>query len=229
MPPEKNTNPPSLKSASGAGFAFEDKAAAVLLCEMLTAVHSLGTEFGIIQRLERQASDWEPFGDLLLDVPNIDGKLIRCGGSVKSNRLVNANGCDSELCAGMWTTMAKAVFAPESDFLLLISAPLSAAVTDHLSSLCRQAGSLDAERLDQKIVHANVRKIYESFRKVGDPTAKGLPGNILARLIHREFDFEAAVSRSEMAALKLCRDALRPNEQNEERARDLWKRLCEIA
>lgn len=229
MPSNKNNKHPSLKSASGAGFTFEDKAAAVLLCEMLTAVHSLGTEFGIIQRLERQASDWEPFGDLLLDVPNTDGKLIRCGGSVKSNRLVNANGCDSELCAGMWATMTKSVFASESDFLLLISAPLSATVTDHLSSLCRQASSIDAERLDQKIVHANVRKIYESFRKVGDTTAKGLPGNILARLIHREFDFEATVSLSETAALKLCRDALRLDEQNEERAKDLWKRICEIA
>lgn len=229
MPPKKNTKPPSLKSASGAGFTFEDKAAAVLLCEMLTAVHSLGREFGIIQRLERQAGDWEPFGDLLLDVPNSDGKLIRCGGSVKSNRLVNANGCDSELCVGMWATMAKAVFAPESDFLLLISAPLSAAASDHLSSLCQQARSIDANRLDQKIVHTNVRKIYESFRKVGDTTIEGLPGNVLAKLIHREFDFEATVSRSETAALKLCRDALRPVEQNEERAKDLWKRLCEIA
>ncbi len=196
---------------------------------MLAGVHSLGTKFGIIQRLERQAGDWEPFGDLLLEIPNSEGTLIRCGGSVKSNRLVNTNGCNSELCAGMWATMAKAVFAPESDFLLLLSAPLSAKVADHLSSLHQQASSIDAERLDQKIVHANLRKIYESFRKVGDATKKGLPGNVLARLLHREFDFEATVSRSESEALKCCRDVLRSEDQNEEKAKGLWKRLCEIA
>ena len=196
---------------------------------MLAGVHSLGTKFGIIQRLERQAGDWEPFGDLLLEIPNSEGTLIRCGGSVKSNRLVNTNGCDSELCAGMWTTMAKPVFAPKSDFVLLISAPLSAKVADHLSNLHQQASSIDAERLDQKIVHANLRKIYESFRKVGDATAKGLPGNVLARLLHREFDFEATVSRSEMEALKCCRDILRSEDQHEEKTKDLWKRLCEIA
>lgn len=197
---------------------------------MLMGVHSLGAAFGVIQRLERQAGDWEPFGDLLLDVPNSDGKLIRCGGSVKSNRIVTANGCDSELSAGMWATTAKADFRPESDFLLLISAPLSRAVADHLSSLCMQARTMnDAKRLDRKTAHANARKIYDSFSKVGDTTEKGLPGNILAKLIHLEFDFEAAVSRSETEALKLCREALRPDEQKEERAKDLWRRLCEIA
>lgn len=229
MLPKKEEKTLSLKSASGAGFTFEDKAAALLLCEMLAGIHSLGAAFGVIQELERQAGDWEPFGDLLLDVLNSEGKLIRCGGSVKSNRLVNANGCDAELCAGMWATMAKPVFTIESDFLLLISAPLSAAVVDHLSSLCRQAQLLNPERLDQKIIHANVRKIYDSFRKAGDTTAKGLPGNVLAKLIHREFDFEAIVSHSETAALQLCRDALRPDEQTEEMSKDLWKRLCEIA
>ncbi len=225
----RNKTPASLKSASGAGFTFEDKAAALLLCEMLMGVHSLGVAFGVIQKLERQAGDWEPFGDLLLDVEISTGKLIRCGGSVKSNRPVNANGCDPEFCVGMWDTMAKAVFAAECDSLLVLSAPLSSAVADHLNSLCLQAKSMDATRLDQKVVHANVRRIYESFRKVGDSTTNGLPGIALAKLIHREFDFEATVSRSEVEAVKLCRDALRPIEQNDEKAKDLWKRLCEIA
>lgn len=235
MPPKKTSKslrkktPPSLKSTSGAGFTFEDKVAAMLLCEMLMGVHSLGTAFGVIQKLERQAGDWEPFDDLLLDIPNANGELIHCGGSVKSNRLVNTNGCDPELCAGMWATMAKAAFTPESDFLLFISAPLSNAIGDHLSSLCSQARSLDAERLDQKIVHANARKIYESFSKVGDTTMKGLPGNVLAKLIHREFDFEATISRSETTALRLCRDALSANQQSEETAKDLWDHLCKIA
>jgi len=160
---KKKDEQPSLKSASGAGFTFEDKVAAVLLCEMLTGVLSLGTIFGIIQKLERQAGDWEPFGDLLLKVPNSEGALVNCGGSVKSNRQISVNGCNEELCAGLWKTMAKPVFAAESDFLFIACAPLSPAVSDHLNRLCRQAGQIEPARLDEKVVHANIRKIYNSF------------------------------------------------------------------
>jgi len=177
MPSKKKKKQPSLKSASGAGFTFEDKVAAVFLCEMLTGVHSLGTALGIIQKLERQAGDWEPFGDLLLEVPNSDGELVRCGCSVKSNRQISANGCNEELCAGLWETMAKeTVFAADSDFLVIMCASLSAGVADHLNSLCLQARAIDATRLDRKIVHANVRKIYDSFRDRKNAGADGLPG-----------------------------------------------------
>ena len=220
---------PSLKSASGAGFTFEDKATATLLCEMLMGFHSLGAAFGPIQRLERQAGDWEPFGDLLLNTSNSGGQEIHCGVSIKSNRLINANGCDVELCAGMWATLANPVFKLESDFILLISAPLSQTVSDHIGNLCRQARALDAGRFDKKVVHANVRKIYQSFLNPNDATLKGRPGNLLAKLIHREFDFEASVSRTEKDALHMCRELLQPEERNEERVKDLWKQLCEVS
>ncbi len=68
------------------------------------------------------------------------------------------------------------------------------AVKDHVNSLCQQAKGLDSNRLDQKIVHGDVRKIYESFRNTNDTTINGLPGNLLSKLIHREFDFEESVS-----------------------------------
>lgn len=64
MPSENNRA--SLKSASGAGISFEDETAALLLCEMLTGQTSLGDRFGVVQRLEWQAGDWEPFGDSAL-------------------------------------------------------------------------------------------------------------------------------------------------------------------
>lgn len=57
---------PSLKSTSGAGFSFEDKVAALLLAEMFSGIPSLGASFQAIQKLERQAIDWEPFGDLFI-------------------------------------------------------------------------------------------------------------------------------------------------------------------
>jgi transcriptional regulator with XRE-family HTH domain len=225
----KENEPPSLKSASGAGFSFEDKVAATLLCEMLAGIPSLGTTLGIVQRLERQAGDWEPFGDLLLELSNSAGDPVKCGVSVKSNRQITANGFNRELCSGLWTTMDKPTFASDRDFLSLLGAALSPAVTDHLNSLILQARSIDAERLDEKVVHAGVRKIYQSFRNPTNTAPDGLPGRALARFLHREFDFEANVSESENAALHVCRDALSPDEQTEEKANDLWKVLCEVA
>lgn len=216
---------PSLKSTSGAGFSFEDKVAALLLAEMFSGIPSLGASFQAIQKLERQAIDWEPFGDLLLDIPTCKGTVIHCAVSVKSNRTLNSNGCDPEVCKGMWKTMKNTVFNAESDLLLLASAPLPLAVKDHVNSLCQQAKGLDSNRLDQKIVHGDVRKIYESFRNTNDTTINGLPGNLLSKLIHREFDFEESVSRSEKEAFGLCCDLL----QSRGKASELWERLCKLA
>ena len=44
--PESRHKSSTLKSASGAGFTFEDKAVALLFCEMLTGKSSLGAESG---------------------------------------------------------------------------------------------------------------------------------------------------------------------------------------
>jgi hypothetical protein len=109
---------PPLKSASGAGFTFEDKVAAILFCEMLAGKLSLGTGLGVIERIERQAGDWEPFGDILVTVKNLEGKTARCGCSVKSNRPITAAGCSAELCQNLWNVMAKSVFARDVDTFL---------------------------------------------------------------------------------------------------------------
>jgi hypothetical protein len=48
-----NEKPTNLKSASGAGFSFEDKVAALLFCEMLVGRSSLVSDCGVIERVER--------------------------------------------------------------------------------------------------------------------------------------------------------------------------------
>jgi hypothetical protein len=224
----KNPIPPSLKSASGAGFTFEDKVAALLLCEMLAGRESLGNRFGVIEKLERQAVDWEPFGDFRLTVPNIAGKLVRCGGSAKSNRQVNSNGCTGDLCAGLWATRGKTVFVQGEDVLAIFCSTLSHDVHQHLHSLCNQAAESDPLRLDQKVIHAEARKIYDSFRNPNDNNETGLPGHVLARLVPREFDFEDNASRDEAVALDLCREALSPDTATGQNATDLWDELLQM-
>src|ERR1700678_1080741 len=108
---------PALKSASGGGYTFEDKVAALLFCEMLMGRSSLGAGFGPIDRLERQAADWEPFGDFLITVKNINGRTAKCGCSVKSNRPITVNGCSADMRQNMWNVIAKPVFALDADML----------------------------------------------------------------------------------------------------------------
>jgi len=111
-PHKKRLAPPlSLKSASVAGISFEDKVAAFLFCEILSGKSSLGKEFRVVERIERVALDWEPFGDLLLTVTNNNGTQTRCCCSVKSNRQVNAKGCNAAIRDGLWSVIGKPVYA----------------------------------------------------------------------------------------------------------------------
>ena len=222
-------NIPSLKSASDAGFSFEDNVTAVLLAEMLAGQQSLGDRLGITERIEGQAGDWEPFGDLLLTAPNQTGEVCKIGASIKSNRQITSGGCNDEFCVGLWTASGKKVFTAGRDSLGLFSAPLSAEVTNHVHSVCRQARQLEAARLDQKIVHQEVRKIYDSFRNSSVAGAEGFSGNVLRHFFVREFDFEAVASRSEAAAIRLCRETLALDSRSEDEAKRLWHELLDLA
>jgi hypothetical protein len=227
MPTEKK--PPSLKSASGAGFSFEDKVAATLMAEMLAARHSLGSDYGVAARIERQANDWEPFGDILVTAGNYCGEACDIGGSVKSNRQVTANGVTAEFAQGIWAALNKKVIPAGRGALSLYSAPLSPDVFDQLNSLCRQARELEPERLDQKIVHEKARKIYESFADgaVGDATK--LPGVAFKNLIVRQFDFEAVNSNSEADVVQICRELLTKGSRTDDEAKRLWQDLLTLS
>lgn len=221
---------PPLKSASGAGFTFEDKVAALLFCEMLAGKLSLGTGLGVIERIERQAGDWEPFGDILITVKNREGKTANCGCSVKSNRPITAGGCSAELRQNLWKLIAKPVFAIDVDRLGLFCAELAMAVKQPLNELCNQAREEDnPRRLDEKIIDKKHRKIYDSFASPTLRGDEGLPHHILCRLIPRDFDFENVTSRSEAEAIALCRELLQPSEKTEHAAIDLWGFLLVVA
>lgn len=221
---------PPLKSASGAGFTFEDRVAAILFCEMLAGKLSLGAGLGLVERIERQAGDWEPFGDILITAKNLEGKTAKCGCSVKSNRPIRTTGCSAELRRNLWNVMAKPAFARDTDRLGLFCAELAESVNQPLNQLCCQAREEDdPRRLDEKITDQKHRKIYDTF---ASPTLKGIDGmprHILCRLIPRNFDFENVTSRSEAAAISICREVLRPSEATDPKAIELWDALLIIA
>lgn len=160
---------PSLKSTSGAGFSFEDQVGAALMAEMLAGRHSLGLEYGTAMRIERQASDWEPFGDILVTAANTQGQACEIGGSVKSNRQITAGGVSIEFREGLWTALNNKVVPAARGALVLYSAPLSPAVFDQVNSLCRQARELEPQpprRQNRPSKHtANLRLVLSGRRR----------------------------------------------------------------
>lgn len=218
-----------LKSGSGAGFTFEDKVAAVLAIEMLAGIKSLGLHWGSLNRIERQAADWEPHGDLLLTTTDGKGELVHCGVSVKSNRRITANGVDAESAQGLWTVLGKPAFRQDIDLLGLFCSELPKKISDQLHAHCQQAREQTPARLDQKIPQANLRKIRDSFRGPAGGPAKGQPGYVLARLIPREFDFENATSRVEAETIRLCGEILLPQFIQPNSAQLLWERCLALA
>jgi hypothetical protein len=221
---------PPLKSTSGSGFSFEDKVTALFFVEMLAAKSSLGTEWRVTERIERQAADWEPFGDLLLTIANRNGELAKCGCSIKSNRQITGNGCSTDLRSGLWSLLVRPVFNRSTDMLGMFCAELASDVSQLLNQFCKQAREEeDAGRLDAKISHAKHRKIFDSFRNPADANDSGLPRHVLTHLIPREFDFEDVASRSEASAIALCRDILRSDDATNEECQELWEALLGIA
>jgi hypothetical protein len=213
----KRTN---LKAASGTGFDFEDQVSAFLMCEMLQGKQSLLPSLGPIEALERQAGDVEPFGDLLLVAPGDNGIKLKCACSVKSNQPVTTNGCKPEMKADLWT-----LGRSEPELLFgLFTAPLASTPRRYLNLLCQQARSTPPERLDKKIINTGERKVYDSFADTPD-----LPGKMLARLVHRDFDFQDTVSRDRSAALVDCASLLNPSTSLSTTAESLWKELIDVA
>jgi hypothetical protein len=231
-PKKRSSGPqraPVLKSGSGAGFTFEDKVAATLAIEMMAGIKSLGTDWEPLTRIERQAADWEPYGDLLLATSDRNGNTVSCGVSVKSNRHVTANGVDADTSQGLWTVIGKTGFRPDVDLLGLFCAELAKKTSDLLHSLCQQARELSPTRLQKKIPQANLRKIRDSFRGPASATEAGRPGYVLSRLIPREFDFEDATSRAEAEAIRLCGELLLPDFVQPDSAQRLWQECLTIA
>lgn len=201
----------------------------MLMAEMLGGVTSLGRGWSCLDTVERQAADWEPFGDLLLTARDTNGAAVKCGGSVKSNRPITTKGASMELREAIWAALALPSMRHGTDALALFTADLGNAAADVLESVCRQARNVPAERLRQKITATIERTMLDSFRGARNAPHSGAPSLALTHLVHRSFDFERNASRSEANALALCQRLLRADGAITTLARDLWNALVQIA
>lgn len=221
---------PTLKQGSGGPFNFEDQVAATLACEMLAARNSLSLNEYRIIRIERSATDWEPFGDLLVTVVDREGSARKVGCSIKSSRLVTGKGGKSELVEDIWNAFDRDEIKKQEGELALFSKTLGQDASDLLHSLLRQAKGLTPQRLSERIEHNNLRVFHDSFTRPGTTENKEtLPGHILGVLNVREFDFEATHSRDVEAAVAICNDLVANDSEEQVDGRNLWGKILTIS
>jgi len=222
----------NLKSASGAGYTFEDKVAALLLAEMLLGHKSLGEVFGPLDRIERLSLNLNPFDDLLLTTRDQNGAEIQCACSVKSNQHITTKGCNAELRGNLWKLLSNPVFSSRQNAQIgLFCSQLNSDVSADIHTLCLQARN--ANQLDHclaaKVSSERQRAILDSFAAPDDTTKAGSPEQVFSRFVFREFDFEASVSSSDNYAVSLCRQALTPIASTDPIPEKLWHELQHLA
>jgi hypothetical protein len=222
----------NLKSASGAGYTFEDKVAALLLAEMLVGHQSLGNEFGPLDRIERLALKLNPFDDLLLTTRDKNGAEVQCACSVKSNQQITTKGCNAELRANFWALLRSPVFSGLQNAQIgLFCSQINSDVSSAIHALCLQArNEIPSDHcLADKISSEVQRAVFDSFAASGDTTKAGSSERVLSRFVLREFDFEASVSSSDNHAVSLCRQSLKPVTSADPNPEKLWHELQHIA
>lgn len=227
----KQKGVPTLKQGSGEPFHFEDLVAAYLSVEMLSNSVSFALNQLTIVRIERSATDWEPFGDMLVTVRNEQREKVEVGGSIKETRIITGAGAKPALRDDIWDVFQKRKLGVESGHLALFTQRLGQRANDLVQSLLEQSRGVSPSRLDEKIQHENLRTFHDSFRpqKSSNSSDSFLPGAALGCFHLRQFDFNESHSTDAERAVQLCDNLLDQKFSNSRKGKDLWKRLVDIA
>ena len=230
----------SPKSTGGGGFVFEDKVCAWFLAHMLDNEPPLGASLGPLERIDFQTRpDGWFLDDLLMTLMGSDG-IHRCALSVKSNTQFTASGAPSDFVRTIWEQfldIGPSSFNEASDFMGLVTAPLSIDTREALNFAVRTAKEGDPQLLPGRYsqegwADETKRKLFESFSCPSDlAQAHGLThsdtGRLLACLQFLQVDFESTSSESEKQAVERCRRSLRSGAVDE--ADKLWAHLLQIS
>ena len=230
----------SPKSTGGGGFVFEDKVCAWFLAHILANEPPLNPSDGHLERIDFQTRpDGWLLDDILLTVAGNDG-VHRCAISVKSNTQFTSPSAPADFVRVAWEQFlgtVSPIFHEESDFMSLVTAPLSTETRDALDFVVSTAKDGDSQLLPGRYEQdgwANdiKRSLFKSFSCIPDLAkthglTNGDTGRLLARLHFQQFDFESPSSEAEKQAVERCRRALRSG-QTEEGER-LWDSLLRLS
>lgn len=218
----------SLKSASGAGFDYEDQVAAMFLVEMLAGQPNLLADWGPAYLLQRQVSALEPHGDIVLWFHGDDQRPFRCAISVKSAPAHSSKGFGPELVNDAWRVLQADGFDQNYDFVGLAIPQLGDDFVTKAHELTGRARSSPSGDLEAAIRGAREKEFYEHYHHPSDPTQT--PSLLLRKLVIRDsLDFLHPVSVARNTAVKLCAGMLTDMGDSGSADSDLWRNLVAIA
>jgi hypothetical protein len=233
-----NVAPP--KNTGGGGFVFENDVCAWLLACTLVGEPVFGPALGEPVRLDFQTRPDGWFLDDVLVTTTAGTNRHRVALSVKSNAQFTASGAPTDFVAAAWEQwlhIGSSVFERTTDFLGIITGPISAAARTSTTALLTKARTADPSLLPARIATAywasdDERGLFASF---ACPPSLAATHNVpdadtvrlLQRLHIRQRDFGEDGSESLNLALQLCQRALRSGARSD--ADTLWNALQGLA
>lgn len=228
------------KTTGGGGFGFEDKVCAYWMAHLISGAPPLSPTDGQLDALHFQTRpDGWYLDDVVLTLRRGSDRT-RAAASVRSNVQFGASSAPADFVRAVWEQylhIGSDAFAPESDLLILVTAPLPHTLRMGVDSLQQKLEGADPDNFAARLAvpgWANEleRALFESFRCPPSVSASTVPTDqsttrLLKRVRLLEFDFERPVSAAEQRAVELCRGMLASGELQE--ALRLWDRLLRVA
>lgn len=226
------------KNTGGGGFVFEDDVCAWLLASMLVGERIFGTKCGALVRVDFQTRPDGWFIDDVLVTTALGERRHRFALSLKSNAQFTAKAAPSDFVKDAWEQwfqVGSAAFDAASDFMVLVTAPLSGAAANSIRGLSEKSQVNDPSLFPARLATPNwssdnERSLFASFScpaALGRATTYEDTARLLQRLRFLSRDFGILPSDSENTALELCRRAVRSHTAVD--AQDLWNILRKIA
>jgi hypothetical protein len=238
----------SVKQTSGDGFGYEDHVVARFLLDLLSGTNSLGSDFGKVLRIDRQAreSGWLA-DDLAISFNTVGGNRI-AGFSIKSYKQVTESGFSDDFVEIAWAQWFRGgtsrKLKDSNDAIVLVTVDIASRVKSAWSNLLREilAAIPAPERITARLsvpkegegsqTSIIERNLFNSFHSPQKFNSYGKINEVeTVRLLEHiwllGFDYESPTSQDRIKALSDCQQILRSSDAKQ--ALELWERLTGIA
>ena len=221
------------RSTSGAGYDFEDLAAAWLMLKMLRGISMPGIDIlGCKIHWQTESYGWGKVDDLLIKGQEDNSENKNLAISCKSNTQVTSSGLPSEFVNAAWKLWDKTEpFRREQDSLMLLTRGSVKTFQPTWADIKGWCSDGNTSSAIAKIYSSNKhRKVFESIKTPKDIHREMSDKNtveLIKCLQVLPLDFQLVPSEYESNSLAYCRELLQESE--EQIAIDVWNWLLKLA
>ncbi len=233
---------PSPELTGGAGFTFEDAAAACYLAALVGCTTAPGLDSRVVQRVAQQQADaGEPLDDVIVDaLAPADNSLMRLSLQIKRSLTVSdaASNTDfREVIQRSWQTLQKADFREHVDRVGAAVGNISDDAHRNFTTVCEwaRASESSASFLQRFGSGGGASRAHQAVVDAVRTCSLGEDGLLANESLHRllshlvliKFDLLHEGSTTEASVLVGLQRALAVEQQG--RAQDLWSHLRQLA